>query len=92
MHTYAWQSIHVINHSADPFLDNIESSLHCTAEELSRLEKGFASLSLLKLHGTVAAGDRTVLWMMMPTNKEVDGNITAYYTQKRYFAYSLQVQ
>jgi hypothetical protein len=79
VHKYAWKSIHAINHSADPFLDNIKSPTHCTAEELSRLENGFAQF---KLHGTtVAAGDGVVFQMMMPTNEEVNGDVTAYYTQ-----------
>jgi hypothetical protein len=28
---------------------------------------------------------------VIPTNEEVDGDVTAYYTQKGYFAYGLQV-
>lgn len=92
VHKYAWQSIHAMDRSTDPFLDNIKSPIHCTAEELSRLESGFASLSQFKLHGTVAAGDGAVFRMMMPTNEEVDGDVTAYYTRKGYFAYGLQVQ
>jgi hypothetical protein len=27
----------------------------------------------------------------MPTNEEFDGNVTAYYTRKGYYAYGLQV-
>jgi hypothetical protein len=46
------------------------------------LENGFASLSQFKLCGTVAAGDGVVFWMMMPTKKEVNGDVTAYYTWK----------
>ena len=92
VHKYAWQSIHAIDRSTDPFLDNIKSPIHCTAEELSGLENGFASLSQFKLHDTVAAGDGVVFRMMMPTNEEVDGDVTAYYTRKGYFAYGWQVE
>jgi hypothetical protein len=88
VHKYAWQSTHAINCSTDLFLDNIKSPIHCTAEEMSRMESGFASPSQFKLHGTVAAGDGVV----SRTNKEVNGDVTAYYTWKGYSAYGLQVQ
>jgi len=29
--------------------------------------------------------------MQMPTNEEVEGDVTAYYTRKGYYAYGLQV-
>jgi hypothetical protein len=91
VHKYAWQALNAIDCSADPFLDNIKSPIHCTAEELVTLENGFASLSQFKLRGTVAAGDGIVFRMVMPTNEEVDGDVAAYYTRKGYFAYGLQV-
>jgi hypothetical protein len=91
VHKYAWQSLNAIDRSTDPFLDNIKSPTHCTAKELDRLENGFAALSQFKLHGTVAAGDGIVFRMVMPTNEQVDGDVTAYYTRKGYFAYGLQV-
>jgi hypothetical protein len=56
------------------------------------LESGFASLSQFKLCGTVAVSDVAVFWTMMPTNEEVNRDVTAYYTRKEYFAYGLQVQ
>jgi hypothetical protein len=34
MHKYAWQSLHAINHSADPFLEYIKSPIHFTAEQI----------------------------------------------------------
>jgi hypothetical protein len=32
-----------------------------------------------------------VFRMQMPTNEEVDGDVTSYYTRKGYYAYGLQV-
>jgi hypothetical protein len=49
-------------------------------EELSQLENGFASLTQFKPCGTIAAGDGVVFRMLMPTNEEKDGDVTACYT------------
>ena len=51
------------------------------------LEDGFPSLSQFKLHGTITAGDWVVFRMMMPTDEEVDGDVTARYIGKGYSAY-----
>jgi hypothetical protein len=52
---------------------------------------GFVSLSKYQLHGTIAAGDGIVFRMIMPTNEEVEGDITAYFTCKGYYSHGLQV-
>jgi hypothetical protein len=91
VHFYAWQAIHVLDQCTDPFLNNIRSPIHATAAELQELEHGFAQLSDFKLRGTVAAGDGIVFRMQMPTNEEVDGDVTSYFTRKGYYAYGLQV-
>ena len=44
-----------------------------------------------KLRGTIAASDGIVFRMQMPTNEQVDGDVTSYYTRKGYYAYGLQV-
>jgi hypothetical protein len=72
-------------------LDNIKSPIHVTAIELSQLELGFAEFNDLKHRGIIAAGDRIVFRMQMPTNEEVDGDVTSYLTWKVYYAYGLQV-
>jgi hypothetical protein len=56
------------------------------------MQNGFASLSNYQLHGTIAAGDGIVFRMIMPTNEEVEGEVTACFTHKRYYAYGLQVE
>jgi hypothetical protein len=91
VHYYAWQALHAIDNSTDPFLDNIKSPVHASDDKLMELEEGFASLSKFKLRGTVAAGDGLVFHMVMPTNEEVDDDVTSYYTRKGYYAYGLQV-
>ncbi len=91
MHYYAWQALNAIDRSTDPFLDNIKSPIHATMQQLESLEHGFATLSDFKLHGTIAAGDGIVFKMMMPTNEEVDGDVTSYFTRKGCYAYGLQV-
>jgi hypothetical protein len=91
VHTYAWQALDAIDSSKHKYLDNIKSPIHITAEELSRLELGFAELTDFKLRGTIAAGDGIVFRMQMPTNEQVDGDVTSYYTRKGYYAYGLQV-
>jgi len=48
------------------------------------LENGFAALSKFKLLGTIAAGDGIVFQMVMPTNEEAEGDVTAYYTCRGY--------
>jgi len=48
-------------------------------------------LSNYQHRGTIEAGDSIVFRMQMHTNEEVDGNVTAYYTWKGYYAYNLQV-
>jgi hypothetical protein len=88
---YAWQAINVIDKSMDPFLDNIKSPVHATTQQLESLEHGFATLSDFKLCGTVAASDSIVFKMKMPTNEEVDGDVTFYFTRKGYYANGLQV-
>ncbi len=62
VHYYAWQALHAIDNdsSTDPFLDNIKSPIHASDNKLMDLEEGFMSLSMYKLHGTVAAGDGIV--------------------------------
>jgi hypothetical protein len=45
----------------------------------------------MKLRGAIAAGEGIVVWMQMPTNEQVDGDITSCFTQKAYYAYGLQV-
>jgi hypothetical protein len=87
VHHYGWQALHAIDQSTDSFLDNIKSPIYKTDDELEELENGFASLSNFKLRGTVAAGDGVVFRMAMPTNEEVDGDVTAYFTRKGYYAY-----
>ena len=91
VHFYAWQALNAIDRSTDPFLDNIKSPIHATAQQLESLEHGFAKLSHFKLRGTIAAGDGIVFKMKMPTNEEVDGDVTSYFTRKGYYAYGLQV-
>jgi len=91
VHHYAWQAIHAIDQSRDPFIDNIVSPTQSSQEKLRELERGFAGLSGYRLRGTVAAGDGIVFRMLMPTNEEVDGDVTAYYVRKGYYAYGLQV-
>ncbi len=78
------------DHFTDPFIDNIKSPIHATSEELEEMEQGFAKLSQYHLSGTIAAGDGIVFKMIMPTNEEVDGDVTSYYTRKGYYAYGLQ--
>jgi len=90
VHHYAWQALDAIDSSMHTYLDNIKSPIHATAKELSQLELGFAELSDFKLRGTVAAGDGIVFRMQMPTNEEVDGDVTSYFTRKGYYAYGLQ--
>jgi len=92
VHFYVWQALDAVDHSQDPLLDNIKSPTHARAIELEVLELGFASLSNYKLRGTIAAGDVIVFWMQMPTNEDVDGDVTAYYTPKGYYTYGLQVR
>jgi hypothetical protein len=91
VHHYAWQVLDAIDSSMHAYLDNIKSPIHVTAKELSQLELGFAELSDLKLGGTIAAGDGIDFQMQMPTNEEVDGDVTSYLTQKGSYAYGLQV-
>jgi hypothetical protein len=79
-----------MDQSTDPFLDNIKSLIQCNAAELEEMEQGFAKLSQYNLSGTIVAGDGIVLKMIMPTNEEVDGDVTSYYTRKGYYAYGLQ--
>jgi hypothetical protein len=45
VHTYAWQALDAIDTCNNAYLDNIKSPIHVTAEELSRLELGFAELN-----------------------------------------------
>ena len=68
-----------------------ESPIYATAAELEALELDFAKLSKYQLRGTIAAGDGIVFRMQMPTNEQVEGDVTAYYTRKGYYAYGLQV-
>ena len=90
VHFYAWQALHAIDQSTDPFLDNIKSPTRATEEEREKLEHGFAELSNFKLRGTVAAGDGVVFRMQMPTVEEVEGDVTSYFTRKGYYAFGLQ--
>jgi len=90
VHFYAWQALHAIDQSTDPYLDNIMSPTMQTGEELVKLEHGFAELCNFKLHGTVAAGDGVVFWMQMPTAEEVEGDVILYFTCKGYYAFGLQ--
>jgi hypothetical protein len=90
VHFYAWQALHAIDQSTDPFLDNIKSPTMQTAEVLEKLERGFAELCNFQLRGTVAAGDGVVFWMQMPTAEEVEGDVTSYFTRKGYYAFGLQ--
>jgi hypothetical protein len=84
VHFYVWQALNAINHSWDSLLDNIKSPIHATAAELEALELDFAKLSKYQPRGTIAAGDGIVFRMQMPTNEEVEGDVTAYYTRKGY--------
>jgi hypothetical protein len=52
---------------------------------------GFVTLSDYKLRDTIAPGDGIVFWKQKPTNEGADGDVTAYYTRKGYYAYGLQV-
>jgi hypothetical protein len=90
VHFYAWQALLAIDYSTDPFIDNIKSPIHASSEALEEMEQGFAKLSQYNLSGTIAAGDGIVFRMIMPTNEEVDGDVTSYYTRKGYYAYGLQ--
>jgi hypothetical protein len=90
VHFYAWQALLAIDSSTHPFIDNIKSPIYATSEELEEMEEGFAKLSQYNLSGTIAAGDGIVFKMIMPTNEEVDGDVTSYYTRKGYYAYGLQ--
>lgn len=45
VHKYCWQALNAVNHSTNPFLDNIKASIHATLDELSALTNGLASLS-----------------------------------------------
>jgi hypothetical protein len=80
VHYYAWQALHAIDNSTDPFLDNIKSPIHASDDKLMELEEGFVSLSDYKLCGMVAVGDGIVFHMVMPTNEEVDDEVTSYFT------------
>lgn len=91
MHFYAWQAIHALDHCTDPLLGNIMSPIHASVAEFQELEHVFAKLLDFKLQGNVAASDGIVFRMQMPTNEEVDGDITSYFTRKGYYAYGLQV-
>jgi hypothetical protein len=84
---YAWQALHTIDHSTNPFLDNIVSPIYAIKEKLQELEDGFGAMSNCKLCGTIAAGDGVVFRMITPTNEEVDGDVTSYFTRKGYYAY-----
>jgi hypothetical protein len=86
IHLYAWQALTTMDQSTDPFLDNIKSLIQCNAAELEEMEQGFAKLSQYNLSGTIVAGDGIVLKMIMPTNEEVDVDVTSYYTWKGYYA------
>ena len=90
VHFYAWQAIHAIDRSTDPFLDNIKSPTMRTEEELEKLEYDFAELCSFNLRGTVAAGDGVVFRMQMPSSEEVEGDVTSYFTRKGYYAFGLQ--
>jgi len=91
VHFYVWQALNAIDRSRDPLLDNIKSPIYATAAELESFELDFAKLSKYQLRGTIAAGDGIVFRMQMPTNEQVEGDVTAYYTRKGYYAYGLQV-
>ncbi len=69
----------------------IKSPIYATPEQLEALEEGFAKMSNFQLRGTIAAGDGIVFQMIMPTNEEVDGDVTSYFTRKGCYAYGLQV-
>jgi len=90
VHFYAWQALHAIDRSTDPFLDNIKSPTMQTEFELEELEHGFTELCKFQLHGTVAAVEGVVFKMQMPTAEEVEGDVTSYFTRKGYYAFGLQ--
>jgi hypothetical protein len=69
----------------DQKLTNIEFPL-----EDEDLEKGFMSISGGVFKGTVAAGDGIVFRMDRPTNKEVDGDVSSFFTRKGFYAYGVQ--
>jgi hypothetical protein len=71
--------LNAIDHSTNPFLDNIKSPIHGTPEELSAMENGFAKHSKYQVHGTIAAGDGIVFRIIMPANEKVEGDVTAYF-------------
>jgi len=91
VHFYVWQALNAIDRSQDPLLDNIKSPIYATAAELEALELDFAKLSKYQLRGTIAASNGIVFRMQMPKNEQVEGDVTAYYTRKGYYAYGLQV-
>ncbi len=89
VHEYVWEVCEAIESSKNPFLDNINFPLD-DPEKLSELEQGFASIGGFNIRGTVAAGDGIIFKMQMPTNEEVEGDVTAYFTRKGYYAYGVQ--
>jgi len=90
VHFYAWQALHAIDQSTDPFLDNVKSPTMQTVEALEKLEHGLVELCNFQLCDTVAAGDGVMFWMQMPTAEEVEGDVTSYFTHKGYYAFGLQ--
>jgi hypothetical protein len=38
VHQYAWQALHAIDHSINPFWDNIASPMYATIEQLQAVE------------------------------------------------------
>jgi hypothetical protein len=82
VYIYAWQALDALDCSLHPYLDNIKSPTNSSAEEFEALENGFAKLSDYQVRGTVAAGDGVVFKMVMPSNENVEGDVTAYYTRK----------
>jgi hypothetical protein len=82
IHTYVWQGLQAIDQSNDPFLDNIQFPI-TDVEKLNELERGFARYSGGRIRGWG--------WDRLPDiPEEVDGDITAYFTRKGYYAYGLQ--
>lgn len=82
---YVWQVLIAIDNA----VDNIKFPLD-DADALIKLEKGFAAISSDLLRGTVAAGDGIVFKMVKPTQEEVDGDVSSFYSRKGYYAFGLQ--
>jgi hypothetical protein len=70
VHFDVCHALNAIDCSTDPFFDSIKSPVHVTAEELQKLEDGFAAMSNCKPCGTITAGDGIILgWPCLKMRK-----------------------